>query len=335
MSEAVLTRTLAKAVAAEALAPSNDAPLALSVERLAAVAGDALVGLVFFGSRRTGAARVDSWSAYDVFAVVSRYGPFYDAMRRAGLLTRPAWLLALASRVLAPTQISLRFGPGSAHLKASVIEERTLVRETGRFRHDHFCSGRLFQPALVLYARDAAARETLVGCLVSALRETWGWARPWLPAAFDAEGYGRSALATSMHWEVRPEPSGRAEQLWQAQRELQVPVLEALLAELAAKGELVPAGSPATWSPARETGALERMRRSAYFRLSMLRATARWLKHMLSFEGWLDYIVQKASRHSGQTIELSERERRYPLLFLWGRAARHIIRARKGERKKG
>ena len=64
-----------------------------------------------------------------------------------------------------------------------------------------------------------------------------------------------------------------------------------------------------------------------------MRATVRWLKHMVSFEGWLEYIVQKASRHGGQAIELTERERRFPLLFIWGRVYRHLNSARKGQRK--
>ena len=84
---------------------------------------------------------------------------------------------------------------------------------------------------------------------------------------------------------------------------------------------------------ARPATAFERFRRSSYFRLSIVRATVRWLKHMVSFEGWLEYIVQKASRHSGQSIELTERERRFPLLFLWGRVYRHLASARKGGKK--
>jgi hypothetical protein len=46
----------------------------------------------------------------------------------------------------------------------------------------------------------------------------------------------------------------------------------------------------------------------------------------MTFEGWLDFIVQKAKRHSGEDIALSERERRMPLLFLWPRALRYLRR---------
>ena len=55
-----------------------------------------------------------------------------------------------------------------------------------------------------------------------------------------------------------------------------------------------------------------------------MRATSRWLKHTVTFEGWLDYIVRKASRHTGEPIELTDRERRWPWFFLWGRLFRYL-----------
>jgi len=316
---------LESAVAGRALSPSDDPALDGAVEALRAAAGDALVGLVFFGSRRTGAARANAWSAYDVFVIVEAYRPFYEALRRAGLTGKPPGLVALVSRWLPPTQFSLRFEAGDVHVKASVIRWDTFRRETSARRRDHFCTGRLFQPTRILHFRDEDARGHLLEGLVASHRETWRWARPWLPPAFDAEAYGRSALRTSMRWEVRPEPGGRADVLWEAQQSVQVPVFDALLNELADLGEVAPsAAGERTFSPARPVGGLERLRLELYFRRSLVRATARWLKHVVSFEGWLDYIVRKANRHGGQPIVLSDRERRWPWIFLWGRFFRYL-----------
>jgi hypothetical protein len=350
MSEAApAAPPLARVLAERALAPLGDPALAAAVSELVAAAGATLRAIVFFGSRRTGAARTDAWSAYDLFVVVSGYRPFYAALARAGLTGKRPWPLALVSRWLPPTQVSLRFAAAGVHVKASVIDERAFIRETSGARRDHFCIGRLFQPTQLVHA-DAAARQAILDGLVTAVRETWVWARPWLPPAFDAEAYGREALRISMRWEVRPEPEGRADQLWAAQRELQLPVIEALLAELVAAGEIVPApagseglGHPAPgreslaapkaasdrFAPAHAVGRIERARRTLYFRISIARATARWLKHVVSFEGWADYIVQKLSRHGGGELQLSERERRYPLLLLWGRAFRYVSAARR------
>ena len=324
--------SLHDAVAARALSPGDDPALEQVAQRLAQTAGGALDGLVFFGSRRTGAARANVWSAYDLFVIVERYRPFYEATRRAGLSGKGAGLLSLASRWLPPTQYSIRVEGLPVHVKAAVIRTDTFHRETSPRRRDHFCIGRLFQPSRILYAKDDVTRAALVDDLVSAHEATWQWSRPWLPPAFDADGYGRNALVVSMSWEVRPEPPGRAEALWEAQREEQRPVFEALLSELAARGEVIPAaGAEGLWSPTRPVPAGETFRLKLYFRRSIARSTTRWLKHIVSFEGWLDYILRKANRHGGEPVELSERERRWPLIYLWPRVLRYLrARKRKG-----
>ncbi len=324
--------TLLRAVAERALSPSDDPSLDAAARRLVAVAGDTLVGLVFFGSRRTGAARKDAWSAYDVFVVVQAYRAFYEALRRGGLTGKGPAPMALVSGWLPPTQLSLRFEELGVHVKAAVLRLDTYRRETSADRRDHFCIGRLYQPTRLLHCRDEEARGQLLEGLVSSQRETWGWARPWLPPSFDARAYGLSALRTSMRWEVRPEPTGRADALWEAQEHLQVPVLEALFRELEARGELAPApGAASAWAPVRPVGVPERLRLELYFRRSIVRSTSRWLKHTVTFEGWLDYIARKASRHTGEPIELTERERRWPWVFLWSRLFAYLrTKNRKG-----
>jgi hypothetical protein len=313
---------------ARALSPESDPNLREAAEHLAAAAGEALDGLVFFGSRRTGAAAANAWSAYDVFVIVRRYRPFYEAMDRAGLSGKAPGFLSPLSRWLPPTQYSIRSAGSSVHLKAAVIRTDTFHRETSPRRRDHFCIGRLFQPVRILHARDESTQAALLGDLVSAHEATWAWSRPWLPASFDADVYGGNALAVSMSWEVRPEPPGRAAALWEAQREEQIPVFEALLEELARRGEVIPAGPDGTWSAVRPVTGGETFRLKLYFRRSIVRSTTRWLKHVLSFEGWLDYILRKANRHGGEPLELSARERRWPLIYIWPRLVRYL-RARK------
>jgi hypothetical protein len=327
----VVAGSLSEAVRERVRSAGADPALDAAVARVVAAAGDALDGLVFFGSRRTGAARVNAWSAYDVFVIVPDYRPFYDAMVRAGLSGKGPGPLAVLSRWLPPTQYSIRLRDPEVHLKTAVIRTEAFHRETSPARRDHFCAGRLCQPSRLLHARGDSLRETLVRDLVRAHVETWTWVRPWLPPVFDAEAYGETVLRVSMSWEVRPEPAGRFRALWDAQRAEQRPVFEALLGDLQARGE-VTLTEGGRFAAVRPVGTLERLRLELYFRRSMARATARWLKHVLTFEGWLDYIVRKASRHSGERIELSERERRWPWLFAWGRLVRYL---RTRDRRRG
>ena len=44
---------------------------------------------------------------------------------------------------------------------------------------------------------------------------------------------------------------------------------------------------------------------------------ARLLKALFTFEGGLDYAAWKLGRHSGQSVEIPDRVRRHPLIFVW------------------
>jgi hypothetical protein len=292
-----------------------------------------VIGVVFFGSRRTSAERADPWSAHDFFVLVRSYPAAYAALRRSGKTGKGPRLMALLNVFLPPNQVSLRLGDPVIHAKCSVISLAAFLRETSSRRRDHFCIGRLFQPSQVLSAADPETSRSIVAALVSAHAETYRWVRPWLPERFDAEAYCRTALRVSLGREIRPEPEGRAEALWAAQREEQTVVYARLLEELAARGELRPV-DPGTFALVRPVTAGERLRLEAYFAWSLVRATARWLKHMLTFENWLDYILRKVARHTGEEMVLTPRERRMPLLFLWPRLLR-FLRQKDGKRGRG
>jgi hypothetical protein len=47
---------------------------------------------------------------------------------------------------------------------------------------------------------------------------------------------------------------------------------------------------------------------------------------MVTFDGWLEFIVRKARRHTGQDLVLTPRERRMPLVFLWPRLIQYLRR---------
>jgi hypothetical protein len=319
-----LREAIASRVSRSPAVPPAEA--ALVGEGVQQAGGQAVQGILFFGSRKT-KARPDPYSAYDLVVAVSAYRPFYESLRASGQLRRHPGLVAFLNTVLPPNQVSLVLPRGEGDVlraKCAVVSLATLERETSRARRDHFLMGRLFQPTEILFAKDTAARERLLDALVSAHRLTFVWVRPWLPENFDATTYTRTLLQVSFRAEIRPEPEGRSEALWSAQQEYLVPVYEVLLAELAASGDLVVSQGPGVYSRTRPVSAPESLRLRHYFAWSLVRATARWAKYVITFEGWLDFIVRKARRHSGQDIVLTERERRLPLVFLWPRVLRYL-----------
>lgn len=316
--------SLREAVAARAFSAEARGEATELAAAIARGGGESVRAVVFFGSRKTKAG-YDPWSAYDFFVVTRDYRGFYKALRAAGATRRSPTLTASLNAVLPPNQISILDGqPGQeARAKCAVISMLAFLRETSEARRDHFCVGRLFQPTEVLYVADERARDQVLSGLVSAHTATYGWVRPWLPERFDAEAYCRTLLQVSLGGEIRPEPGGRSEALFQAQRHDLVPVYDILLRELVAAGELL-SGGGAGYALARPATAAERRTLQAYFRRSKLRATARWPKYMVTFEDWLEYIRRKAERHTGQEIVFTDRERRLPLVFLWPRVYRYL-----------
>ena len=64
-----------------------------------------------------------------------------------------------------------------------------------------------------------------------------------------------------------------------------------------------------------------------HFVRSKARVTARWPKHVLTFDNWLPYISRKVERRTGIKVELTSLERRLPLIFLWPKVIK-VLRAR-------
>ena len=321
---------LAAAVRERVLTAEPSPEAAALARHLVEMAGDSVSAIVFFGSRKS-RARPDPYSAYDMFVVITDARAFYGRLSAHRAVRRSPMLLAALQAVLAPNQISFTSSPADAapRAKCAVVTASMLRRQTSAARDDHFCLGRLFQPTGILYAAPGREEETLE-VLVRAHALTYAWGRPWLPPRFDVGEYCRTLLRVSFAAEIRPEPEGRAQALFEAQQDYLRPVYSTLLAALARAGELREE-APGVYALVRPVGALERLRLSAYFRWSMVRATVRWAKYVVTFDDWLDFIVRKARRHTGEDIVLTDRERRMPLVFLWPRVIhylRHKDRAR-------
>jgi hypothetical protein len=300
--------------------PAREAPPQPAALRRAC--GDALVAVIGFGSRFTGAAP-DERSAWDLFVVVEEYRAFYArACPALGWRRSPA-LLAALNAWLPPSVAHLaeKDGPGA---KLFVISRRDLARKLDPRGADRFCRARLMQRVEILDARDDAARRDLETALSAVRRDQVEWLRPHLDGDFDVDRFGRELLRVSYGTEIRPEANDRSAEVFRAQRAnlaaLYAPELEAAARRGVLRAE---AGRYRYAAPASRP---ERFRASAGLGASKLLATLRWAKHVVTFEGWLDYIVAKVERRTDVRVELTPRERRYPLLFLWPKFFR-VLRA--------
>lgn len=305
----------------------------LSAE-LAHAAGDTVEAVLLYGSHLLNATP-DRHSAYDFVVLVTDYRTFYGSLKAAGEIHRPVWLLSSLARILPPNVIAFTPNDGQDGIaKCLIISRDHFARALGPRPLDHFLLGRMIQRVALVWARDEASGAWVHDRLAEARGGVLAWVGPYLDDEFDAESVGRRILAVCYRGEFRPEAGDRSEKIFEAQREHFVkhltPVLEGALAagELASVGnEGAGAPTPARYRFAERPAGAVRRRWAWHFVRSKARVTARWPKHVLTFDNWLPYISRKVERRTGIKVELTELERRLPLIFLWPKVIK-VLRAR-------
>jgi len=302
--------------AAEYLVPPPDDPrLHATVEALLDAGGDAICALALYGSH-VQASTPDRWSAYDFLLVTDSYPTLFRNLTQKGHHSRPPWLLTALNHFLPPNIISFDVGgEGQAMAKCAVVNPRHLNRALRRYSPDHFLKGRVVQKLALVWTRGEAEEDALVSALRMAREGIVYWVRPFMPNRFDLEEFARTMLKVSYRGEIRPENPGRVVQVFEAQRETLLGIASEALVSAERDGVVIRDGETLGW--ARNPGIATKLYHHVYFGLSKVRATTRWFKYMITFDGWLDYVVRKIERRAGLTIEVEERERRWPLIFLW------------------
>jgi hypothetical protein len=310
-----------------ALAAGLDLPVVSEARTLAAAVaetfGPGTAALLHYGSRAQGSG-AEPDSAWDFVVMVDDPAASYRALAKSGASTLSPTLARMLHRVLPPTVVASRPPSLPGQLaKCVVLSEGELVRGCSPQAKDHFLLGRLFQDVRRVWTRDVAAGAAIAHAVASARACTIDWVRPYLPASFTATEYLRTLLRVSYAGEVRPETAGRVDTLTAAQSATLLPILGGMLDHLAARGELARDGD--AYRDLHPPGPAERARRNRYFLRSKMRITMRWPKHVLLYDGWLDYVVRKVERRSGVRMTLTPLERRWPLVFLWPRAVRYFL----------
>jgi hypothetical protein len=318
---------LTDATVRTALATGLDEPSQPRLEQfstfLANAFGPAAVALIHYGSHAHGAGATAE-SAHDFFVIVDRYRDAYRSLgATVGTRYRPG-VATLLNRVLPPNVIAVADPNATppARAKIAVLSLHAFRRACSSRSTDLFVRGRLFQVARLVWARDDESRQAVTDATIEARAGSFGWGRAFLRTPFDVETYCRTLLTTAFASEIRPETANRIAGLLDVQRTALHRMYGPLLAWLQHSGALSQDGS--LYRVAGDHGTWESLLSSIYMRRSKLRATLRWAKYVALYDDWLDYVVGKIARRSGVAIELSSRERRWPLIFLWPKAIRFL-----------
>jgi len=163
----------------------------------------------------------------------------------------------------------------------------------------------------VVWARDEQTFGQVVeGCL-SAARTLVPHALALSGQSFTLDELIRQLLRLSYLGETRVAEETKVDQLFAAEREYYRQLYGTLLAELGLSAD----GAGSYRQP--PVPAAVRQKTERLLRRSRRRGQLRWPKYMVTVDNWLEVAIDKIERHHGVRVELTDRERRWPLVFGW------------------
>ena len=294
--------------------PPRPPTRAAAAAEIARLGGDRGAAVVFFGSRKTQAERrrleratTSSWSSRALPRRSTR------SLRAQGALRRGPGAGGRAQRGCRPTRsrsVTLPGGRRRCAPSARWSRRARSLRETSRARATTTSSraGSSSRPRSRWSAATPTARR---GCSTrwpapTALTLRLGAAVAARRASTRADYCAHAAARSRCRREIRPEPEGRADALWRGAAGVPAAGLRRCCCRSCARAGRAASspsrgatrwpGPPAGRAPARVGST------SAW---SLVRATVRWAKYVVTFDDWLEFILRKARRHSGQDIQLT------------------------------
>ncbi len=295
---------------ATTLTPAPDHPALLTlVEALRTRYGNNAVAILFYGSCLRSGDPYDG--LVDLYVIVDRYR---DA--------NPSLASAVWNRLLPPNVFytEVQHEGRTVRSKYALLSQADLQRGTSRRWFHSYLWGRFCQPVAIAWQRDREAGERIDACLARAVDTFLRRALPALPAQGDTLSLWRDGLSLSYRTELRPESANRAAELVEANLGYYQAVTRHAAPALAPALQLVDTGPGLRYRT--HYPASQRLRARAGWKLrsaqGKLLSVARLLKALFTFDGGLDYIAWKLERHSGVRVDIPERVRRWPLIFIWG-----------------
>lgn len=276
----------------------------------------AVVAILFYGSCLRTKKFEDE--VLDFYVLVDSYRAAYSS-----------WIFRCLNAALPPNVFYLETRDGEKTLRAkyAVITTADFQRAvTPRSVHAIVWS-RFCQPFALVYSRDDTARLTVAQCAVQAVLTFVTRIIPLLPLLpassdrqrFRSEDLWQRGFRETYGTELRPERPERIRQLYAVATDRYDQVASAALRELERRG-LLRVNHEGEWlsvtmpRQSRQRAVLSwKMRRP----LAKALYAVRLLKSAATFGDWLPYVLWKLGRHTGKQIELTERQRRHPLVWGW------------------
>ena len=274
---------------------------------------EAIDAVLFYGSCLRTQQTADT--VLDFYVLVRSYRSFYTR----GLLR---WLNAL----LPPNvfYIEVRQGPQTLRAKYAVISTADFERATTPAVVPAIIWARFCQPTRLVFTRSEEVQNRVIHAATQATltflsRVIPFFARHDLSRSFLLADLWQRGFRETYRTELRTERPETIRALYTASPERYDRVAQLGLQLLERQGKYVCRESDGQWAVAMPWRARWTGRVSWAVRATGAKClyAVRLFKTALTFDDWLPYVLWKLGRHTGVWVELSERQRRYPLLLGW------------------
>lgn len=276
-------------------------PAAALVTALATHGGANVAAVLFYGSNlRSG----DVEGVLDFYVLVDRLTGWRES--------RP---LALATRLLPPT-VEYWEVPWQGHTLRAKVAVMGLDQFTASTRFngmDTTIWARFTQPVMLAFARDDAARATVLSAVAQAVATATRWAALLGPERGTARDYWEALFKATYSAELRVEKASRGVSIVDHAADRYAALLPAAWAAARVPFEELPDGRfrPLLSHVDRQRGIRAWAWRGRFGKVLNI---ARLVKAAFTFTGGVDYLLWKLHRHSGVRLELTPWQRRHPIL---------------------
>ena len=303
--------TLSQLIADEIARPLPSAIDALTAE-IRRRHGDAVAAILFYGS----CLRKNTLEGVlDFYVVVDSYRAAYASS-----------LLTLLNTALPPNVFYLEAQAGQQTLRAkyAVISQADFQRAATLQSVHAIVWGRFCQPFLLAYARNEQAKTLIAQAATEAILTLVARTVTLLLSDHDVwEFHSETLWQTGFHEtyrsELRPEHPATVRSLYEAAAERYDHIASIALHLLARRGFLHLLQENRSLIVTMDERTCRRVRNSWRRRLPLAKGlyALRLLKSAFTFGDWLPYALWKLQRHTGVQVELTERQRRHPLIWGW------------------
>ena len=246
----------------------------------------------------------------DFYIIVDDYKRFYKSS-----------IHTLINGVLPPNSYFLKLNDHGTPMpcKYCVLDTRALEHTT---RHpqlkDFFIAGRLAKRIGILYVKDQALLSGFLETIYTAMQFNVRFALSEIEGDFTLDDFIIHLLGLSYRAEIRTETEDKVISLYNSEKDFYRKIYAVFLEQEASLGTIMIHGDRyETVRPYFTKGYT-----TGFMKHARKRAVYRWPKSIYTFSNYVDYLELKIERTTGERLELSKWDRRFPLVFGW----RHLFK---------